>query len=98
MNIIEALQALKEGKKITVDNDHFPKGNYIYYDKSYVDEYGCFPFGKKTGRGVGWSLDFNKTNTLEADIYHIYKKPILNDVEKSILRTSSHRSRIRSHS
>ena len=85
MNIIEALQALKEGKKITVDNDCFPKGNYIYYDKNYVDEHGCFPFGKKTERGIGWSLNFNKGNTLESDIYHIYQKSILDDTEKKYL-------------
>ena len=56
MNIIEALQALKEGKKITVDNDCFPKGNYIYYDKNYVDEHGCFHLGKRQKEELGGRL------------------------------------------
>lgn len=87
MNIIEAMQALKEGKKITVDCEYFPKGNYIYYDEKYLKEHNSLPYGKKTDdlRYSGWSIFLSDYSTFEDDIYHIYEKPILDDVEKKYL-------------
>lgn len=87
MNIIEALQALKEGKKITVDSEYFSKGNYIYYDEKYLKEHNSLPYGKKV-KGLehsGYSIFLSDYSTFQDDIYHIYEKPILDDVEKKYL-------------
>lgn len=75
MNTIEALQALKEGKKIT--NKGWKEDNYYRLKKHHLVN--------KAGKEVIYSLRFGTQGDITKDEWEIYIPPILDDVEKQYL-------------
>lgn len=75
MNTIEALQALKEGKKIA--NKEWKEDNYYRLKKHHLVN--------KAGKEVTYSLRFGTQGDITKDEWKIYVPPILDDVEKQYL-------------
>ena len=85
MNTLEALQALKEGKKIKIK-----RNGYVVYDQKvydgyvYLDKYGFVKTSWDNGDKC-WSIAVGGCYSINSDLYEIYEEPILTDKEKEYL-------------
>ena len=74
MNILEAMNALNEGKKIRLVNGLWGKDEYIYLEGETIKSHG----------GAREEV-FVTTFNLQHEVWEEYKEPILDDEEKKYL-------------